>query len=96
MVSYAVEVWKQPEVVNGGSAQIPDAGDTMTYNFNSAMDPSSMFGTWTSSGPPIAYTRSWNGSSTPVVIHMVSPNKYGGELEDPIRITVFSADLTWL
>lgn len=94
---YAFEVdTTQPQptsiaLANGGSALIPDSGDTMTYNFDSAMDPSSMFGNWTASGPPIAYTRSWTGASTPVVIHMVSPNKYGGDLEDPIRITVNDA-----
>lgn len=94
---YAFEVDTTPPaptsiaLANGGSAQIPDSGDTITYNFNSAIDPSSMFGNWTSSGPPIAYTRSWTGSSIPVVIHMVSPNSYGGAVQDPIRITVNDA-----
>lgn len=77
------------DLANGGTVGIPDSGDTITYNFDSAIDPSSMFGTWTTTGPPIAYSRSWDGSSTPVLVRMTGPNSYGGAVAtDPVRISV--------
>ena len=76
-------------LANGsGSAGQPDSGDTITVDYDSSLDPSSMFGTWTTSGPPPAYTNAWDGTSAPVKVNLTSPSVYGGSAGDPIRITV--------
>jgi|GEM_PF-2787314 len=80
-------------LANGGSANVPDSGDTIVLDYDSPLDPSSMFGVWTNSGPPPAYTNTWNGSSAAVHVNLTSPSQYGGAPEDPIRITVNHASL---
>ncbi|MBN8868021.1 MAG: hypothetical protein J0H98_10750 [Solirubrobacterales bacterium] len=77
------------DVANGsGSPGRPDAGDTITYEYDSPIDPSSILGNWTSSGPPTTYTDEWNGGSTAVVAVLAGPSKYGGEPDDSVRIRV--------
>lgn len=75
-------------VANGGTAARPDSGDTVTYAFDSAIDPSSVLGNWTVSGPPITYLNSWDGSSTNVTAIFDGPSQYGGAPTDPVLLRI--------
>ncbi len=80
-------------ITNGGTTGIPDSGDTIVVDYDSPIDPSSLFGTWTTSGPPIAYTNAWTGASAAVTVNLTSPSSYGGAASDPIRITANHASI---
>ena len=80
-------------LADAGASTGPNTGDTAVYDFDSPLDPNSLFGNWTTSGPPIVYANTWTGASANVRIDLTSPSKYGGTASDPILMRVYHASL---
>lgn len=80
-------------LTNAGGDAGPDDGDTAAYLFDSSLDPSSLFGTWSTSGPPVTFANTWSGASAAVRIDLTGPSKYGGVAGDPILMRLYHASL---
>lgn len=76
-------------LANGGAAGVPDGGDTITYEIDSPVDPSSLIGDWEAE-PGQRFPVSWDGSPRPVTVRFLSPAAYGSAQPevDPVRVTV--------